>query len=67
MFLLTPGAGLATASWDKTIKLWEVSSGKELKTLTGHVFGISALVASRDGRWFASAAGDNTVRLWRRE
>ncbi len=29
-------SNLASGSWDNTIKIWEVATGKQLRTLTGH-------------------------------
>jgi WD40 repeat protein/cellulose biosynthesis protein BcsQ len=58
------GLTLATASWDKTVKLWNVSLGQERLTLRGHggVVSSIAFVAGQD--WLASASWDKTIRLW---
>ncbi len=62
------GKFMASGGVDKTIKLWEVSSGRELKTLTGHegVGGAIALSFSKDGKSLASIGGsfDQTIRIW---
>jgi energy-coupling factor transporter ATP-binding protein EcfA2 len=54
---------LATANWDKTVKLWRVSDGTLLKTLphSGKVFGVKY---SPDGRMLASGSDDKRVRVW---
>src|SRR5262249_48333772 len=58
------GKTLASASWDQTIKLWDVSAGRELATLKGHTSSVSSVCFSPDGRALASASWDRTIRLW---
>jgi WD40 repeat protein len=54
---------IASASEDKTIKLWH-RNGHLLETLEGHEGGVTAVSFSRDGQKIASASQDKTVRLW---
>ena len=58
------GKVLASASWDGTIKLWDTASGRELRTLAGHGWGVYRAVFSPDGKQLASASRDGTVRIW---
>jgi WD40 repeat protein len=55
---------LASASWDITIKLWEVESGRELRTLNGHSLPANSVAFSRDGKMLASGSYDKTIKLW---
>ncbi len=58
------GKTLASASGDKTIKLWNRETGKEITTLRGHSSWVTSVVFSPDGKTLASASGDNTIKLW---
>ncbi|MFF7735198.1 AAA family ATPase [Streptomyces sp. NPDC007984] len=62
------GRILATASYDRTVRLWNVSDPRRPeplgKPLTGHTSWVSSAVFSPDGRTLASASDDGTVRLW---
>lgn len=62
--LSTDGRWALSGSKDKTVRLWDVSSGKCLKTLDGHTHYVSSVVLSRDGRWALSGSWDSTLRLW---
>jgi len=61
-----PGALLlATAGEvDGTVKLWEVDTGKEIRTMTGHTTGIRHVAFSPDGRWLACGDAAGTIWLW---
>ncbi|MBW4592187.1 MAG: PD40 domain-containing protein [Brasilonema angustatum HA4187-MV1] len=58
------GKTLASASDDRTIELWDVASGKPLKTLSGHTNFVRRVVFSPDGKTLASASDDRTIKLW---
>lgn len=55
---------LATASYDQTIKLWDVATNKELKTLAGHNGAVYDLSFNPAGTILASCGADRTVKLW---
>jgi hypothetical protein len=58
------GRRLASASEDKTVRLWDVATGREAATLRGHADAVYSVCFSPDGGRLASASGDGTVRLW---
>jgi WD40 repeat protein len=49
---------------ENTIKLWDVLSGKELRTLSGHGSTVSSVAWSVDGKTLASGSFDNMIILW---
>jgi WD40 repeat protein len=60
------GQRLASASDDKTVKLW-TADGRLLKTLSGHTNWVLDVSFSPDSQMLASASYDNTVKLWSRQ
>ncbi len=58
------GRLLATASTDKTARLWDPATGHCLRTLTGHTGTVHGVAFSPDGRLLAAASLDKTARLW---
>lgn len=56
--------GLASAGADRTLKLWDVQSGKCLRTLQGHTDWVYAIAAHPTGKFLASASYDRTARIW---
>jgi WD40 repeat protein len=57
--------GRYLASADHTIiRLWDISTGKELRCCRGHENWIGCLAWSSDSRIIASGSRDNTIRLW---
>lgn len=49
---------------DKTIRLWDVSSGKEIGQILGHGSFVKWLSFLADGKQLLSASNDGTIRLW---
>ena len=58
------GQLLASASTDRTVRLWNPATGEQTQRLEGHGGPVWAVAFSRDGQLLASASNDRTVRLW---
>ncbi len=58
------GNFLLTGSRDKTIKLWEVATGREMRTFFGHESTVNDLTVSPDGKTFMSSGADGIAIQW---
>jgi WD40 repeat protein len=58
------GKHVASASWDGTVRVWDVRSGQALCTLHGHTGRVEGVAFSPDGQRLASAGWDATVKIW---
>jgi len=48
----------------RTMKVWDLETGQEIRTLKGHNKGISTVAVSPDGRKVISGSSDNTIKVW---
>lgn len=58
------GRHVLSGSRDKTMRLWNTSTGDCEKTFHGHEDGINAVAISQDGHYAVSGSSDSTERLW---
>jgi WD40 repeat protein len=61
------GKQILTASGDPSVKVWDLATGKDLKTYAGpdaHKQIVLGVAISPDGATFATSSGDNSVRIW---
>ncbi|NER34161.1 MAG: protein kinase [Oscillatoria sp. SIO1A7] len=61
------GQALISGSWDNTIKIWNLKTGKLQNTLTGHTTNVNSVAISPDGKTLVSGSWDNTIKTWNLE
>jgi WD40 repeat protein len=58
------GSRVVTASYDRTARIWDGTSGKEIALLRGHDDWVKSAVFSADGSRIVTASSDGTARVW---
>jgi hypothetical protein len=62
---MTPdGRRVVSASSDKTLKVWDLASGRAEATLEGHADRVTACAVTPDGSRVVSASADGTLKVW---
>jgi WD40 repeat protein/tRNA A-37 threonylcarbamoyl transferase component Bud32 len=58
------GTRLASASFDKTVRVWSTADGRQLAILVGHEQAVTHVQFAAKGSMLASGSADGSVRLW---
>lgn len=58
------GKYVVTAGSDKTARLWDVRTGKEIQTFSGHSLPVKSVEFSPDGNYIVTGSNDGTIKMW---
>jgi WD40 repeat protein len=58
------GSAYKGAGFDSRVRLWDLTTGKELQRFEGYAGPVWGLACSADGRYALTGSGDGTLRLW---
>jgi WD40 repeat protein len=61
------GKRAVSASSDNTLKVWDLETGRELRTLKGHSLPVIGVAVTSNGKRAVSASFDNTLKVWELE
>ena len=62
---ITPdGTRVISDLFDKNLKVWDLDTGDEILTLTGHADWVNAVAITPDGKQAVSASRDRTLKVW---
>merc|ERR1719218_590168 len=53
-----------SGSWDGTLRLWEINSGKTTRRFVGHSKDVLSVAFSVDNRQIVSGSHDKSIKLW---
>lgn len=55
---------LVSGSYDTTVRIWQLSTGRQFRILNGHTAPVYCVAISPDNRWLASGDEAGVIRLW---
>jgi WD40 repeat protein len=58
------GARIVTASWDRTARIWDAATGRQITVIGGHADVVRFAAFSPDGARIVTASRDKTARVW---
>jgi WD40 repeat protein len=58
------GLTLASGGADRLVRMWDIETGRLLRSLRGHTNDVRAIVFTPDGHTLATGSEDRTIRLW---
>lgn len=58
------GKFIVSGSEDRSIIIWDVKTGKNIKTLKGHRDFVTSVCYNIDGKYIASGSDDKTIKIW---
>jgi WD40 repeat protein len=61
------GRWMLTGCDDQFVRLWDLTTGQEVRRYSGHEDFVYGVALSRDGKYVASGSADRTVRVWERD
>ena len=58
------GKTIVSSGGDRTIKLWNFATGKQISSLDGHSQQVNVVAISPDGKTLVSGSDDDTIKIW---
>jgi WD40 repeat protein len=62
--LFHPDGNKIFSTYDNDIRVWDLNTGQEIQTLSGHTDIVSSLSISADGEKLVSSSYDKTIKVW---